>query len=612
MEAFLAFDPHNYPFLVEYNCRFLEVISRIAFKHGIITCDSKEAARKLLSRSEEQELLSNVLVLIFTPFIASLRIVGEEQSSCGLLSGAAPNARIRCVQYMDHVILHVSEAVTPTRGSHQAERTVSSERSLYYFVELMKLAFGSNPMSAKWDESQRNLMVSLHRSWLSSNSSPAYLFEVNAPVDQFQGISGHNPSSFQAMDRLLVSANLKATLTLMLQTVLSKSRLFLKLYGEVPSQALMYVNGKFTCEFSNQSTSRLSKKDLILLQLLVESKCMPKNSGIKRETTGAASSTHDEDDEEVSYFGDTESELEESTESRVRGISRFSQSVMQSISEKTAVPSMTGTSAFLLFAEGWTDGARLPIAVRVIKVTDVIVILLISELSTRFQAKSIHSVIATLIKAVYARHEFKGFDELHEFDKSCSHLKKILERSQTRASKQLIHHLSQLTEADIRKYCSSFAKNEMPVRVDALSSAVCSTLRMHYHENVYLFEKKRMQKVSEMEQVRWQMMSMQSFAQEQTRLYMEYLEVKSKVAMTPEPHAALVPGLRAFVYVDRRINTIVWAVADHRTRAAIAPAVAHAYISLKSGKLRSSFSVNELIGHYFHWFENMRVSETVF
>lgn len=394
----------------------------------------------------------------------------------------------------------------------------------------------------------------------------------------------------------------------MLHTIMSKSRLFLKLYGEVPSQALLYVGGKYTCEFSNQFSSRLSKKDLILLQLLVECKCMP-NNGRSQTSAGIKSSSQEEDDEEVSYFGDTESEQDQSTESKFREITVLTQLMTQSFSENMAPSSVTGGSSFLLFAEGYKNGgARLPIAVRVIKVTDVIVILLVSELSTRFQAKTIHSIISTLIKAVYARQDLSGFDDLYEFDKSCSNFRKILERSRTRASRQLMSRMSQLTQADIRKYCSGFTKSEMPVKIDALSSAVCSSLRAHYHENVYQFEKKRMQKVSEMEQVRWHLMSMQTFAQEQTRMYSEYLEVKSKISMMTEPYTTVVPGLRAFVYVDRRINTMIYAVADLKTREALAPAVAHAYLALKSGNLKSSFTVNELCGHYFHWFENTRVS----
>lgn len=189
MEAFLAFDPQNHPFVIEYNNRFLDVIARIALKHGILPCSSKESARRLLARSEDSELLTNIIVLVFAPCVASLRIIGEEESSSNLLSQMVPNARFRYVDYLDHVILHVSEAITPARAPSRPDRTVASERSLDYFVELMKFAFGSNPTSARWDECQRNLLVSLHRWWLSSNSCPSYLLEVNT-------LLSHHPTHF--------------------------------------------------------------------------------------------------------------------------------------------------------------------------------------------------------------------------------------------------------------------------------------------------------------------------------------------------------------------------------------------------------------------------------
>lgn len=177
MEAFLAFDPHNYPFLVDYNSRFVDVIARIAFKQGIVPSSSKEAARRILLKSDSDEL-STILVLVFAPYVASLRVLGQRNSSVNPLGDTLPNARIVFTEYMDHVILHVTDSSTSCKPLGHG--TVTSERSLFYFVELIKLAFGSNPMVARLDEAQANLVRSLHRYWMSSHSSPVYLLEVNS------------------------------------------------------------------------------------------------------------------------------------------------------------------------------------------------------------------------------------------------------------------------------------------------------------------------------------------------------------------------------------------------------------------------------------------------
>ena len=361
-----------------------------------------------------------------------------------------------------------------------------------------------------------------------------------------------------------MSANLKATLTLILQTVLYKSRDFLKSYGEVPSQALLYVNSKFVCEFSTHSSHRLSKKDLILLQLLVECKCMPSTASRSFPPSPSKGSTchSDSNEEETSYFGDTESECEDDSQKRRRTSSLAEVPLLHSFAKGVSGGDVFNALTFLLFLEVSKDVAdlRLPFCVRVIQVTTAVVAVLICELSSRFQAKSIHSVINTLTKASSGRKE-RGVCDLQEFDKSSLHLKKILERNPSRSAKQLKDRLNKLIQCDIRKYCCGFVKNDLPVQVDALSSAICSSLRTFYQETVYDFEQNRLSRVTALEQVRWHVISMQSFCHEQTHLYLEYLEVKSKINMTIEPYTSVIPGLKAFVYVDRKINSLVFAAA---------------------------------------------------
>ena len=175
MEAFLAFDPHNYPFLVDCNSRFLDVLSRIACKNHLLSCDSKEAAKRLLLKSDNEDL-TNILVLVFAPYVASLRVLGH-QPLPPLLCDLIPGSHVSFVEYLDHVVLHVTDS-SRLHSKHDC-KSVSHPRSLYYFVELLKLAFGSCPSAARTDHRQRDLVLALHRHWTASYAAVIYLFEVS-------------------------------------------------------------------------------------------------------------------------------------------------------------------------------------------------------------------------------------------------------------------------------------------------------------------------------------------------------------------------------------------------------------------------------------------------
>src|SRR5437868_1577098 len=112
---------------------------------------------------------------------------------------------------------------------------------------------------------------------------------------------------------------------------------------------------------------------------------------------------------------------------------------------------------------------------------------------------------------------------------------------------------------DVRKYCTGFNRIDLPTRVDALCSSVCSSLRSLYHESVYMFEMNRLKKVQLLDQFKWHVSSIQTFSMKESSLYLEYLDVKSRINMTIDPYVSIIPGLKAFLFADRKLNILVYA-----------------------------------------------------
>lgn len=176
MDAILAFDPYNYPFLLEFNSQFLDVVTRIACKLNLVQASSRETCRRMLAKSENEEL-SNVLVLILAPYVTNLRVLRQE-SFPNPFTDIVKSVTISFFEYMGHVILHVRDSNKNGKVSRSNIKITESDNNLYYFVELLKFAFGTNPMSARLDTEQANLVLSLYRHWVVNSSNPIYATQV--------------------------------------------------------------------------------------------------------------------------------------------------------------------------------------------------------------------------------------------------------------------------------------------------------------------------------------------------------------------------------------------------------------------------------------------------
>lgn len=557
---------------------------------------------------------------------------------------------------------------------------------------------------------------------------------------------------------------------MILQAILSLSRDFLKNFGEIPILGLLYENGKLVSEFSNQPSGKLSRKDMVLVQLLLEGVISRNQSQSTSQVSSSATSTSNSkrypsqntlndlpfvasplgrryhrfnsfpsppdqevvDDEEQSYFGDTEDafgdeiasttttansttpvkstanksngsginttttktnfnvndrsstpsriRLESPLESRGRSTSLYvSSTPSSSIPQKSTTASSPSkyhrhhrhfssvqleltdlisssyccansqqhspfvvdqsransqlTNAFLLFLEPLTRSSnspsnastfsssyssssssyascpcanlRLPYCLRVLKVTSSLVLVTISELSTRFVARSIHVILDTFSKLLYSRttdHPCPSIHQMAEFERACTHLHRLFENSSK--NKLLADRLLGLVETNqVKKF---FYKTlDLPLKLDALASSLSSSLRDLYHEMVYSFEQCRISKVSHLEQVQLHHASCQSLIRERAALYLEYISVKSMINMRIDPYVPLIPGLKGFVYMDRKFNCLIHALASQpKMKEIMVTGLTQAYSRLMTGQLVSEFVKDNFSLCYLMWFED--------
>lgn len=233
MDALILFNSFNYPVLSEYNGYFLDIVAKIAIKHNLIcfagsgdvtsdsgisrstkaapgfvitspngkktsplpkdskhkgnsftasngslsgsmnsNCYSRDCMRRILIGDREQ--FNSVIQLILAPYVASVRVYKEKCNMSNLLFETIKTTRIYFTEYLDHIILHIGDS-----SGAEVKHARKAQRKIHYFTEILKFTFGSNLSTAKIDDRQSALAISLYRTWISSQTSPVYLIEVS-------------------------------------------------------------------------------------------------------------------------------------------------------------------------------------------------------------------------------------------------------------------------------------------------------------------------------------------------------------------------------------------------------------------------------------------------
>lgn len=90
MEALVMFDPQNFPIITHYNDQFITNLTDIAIKLKLV--ENLGTGERTRMRNHE---INDLISLIFSPFIASIRVLNGKSSFTGnLLSEHVTNTRI--------------------------------------------------------------------------------------------------------------------------------------------------------------------------------------------------------------------------------------------------------------------------------------------------------------------------------------------------------------------------------------------------------------------------------------------------------------------------------------------------------------------------------------
>lgn len=92
MDAVMVFDSHNYLIYSKYNRKFLHEISVLAQKFGLVQCSSLKKINKLLFINYNE--LQTVIVLIFAPYIASIRVLQNQCPPLDVFTNRSDKVRI--------------------------------------------------------------------------------------------------------------------------------------------------------------------------------------------------------------------------------------------------------------------------------------------------------------------------------------------------------------------------------------------------------------------------------------------------------------------------------------------------------------------------------------
>lgn len=357
--------------------------------------------------------------------------------------------------------------------------------------------------------------------------------------------------SLQATELLLLSPNIQSMFTRLLQYVLSNSRDFLANFNEHPNYCLMFMHRKLVSQYSCRNAIRLSKKNMILITLLVEA--INSLSDYQSETTENLLFSDAEEEEAMEYFGDNDDSDRE--DERVSSPSSTRSHKKSSFSNESPVKicldDLPCQSHIVFLAKGESSDILHPFCARVFSISSSLRLVLLSELRSSELAASIHTILDFLNCVQYNKSELNGFVSLHKVERSFQKLKLNLKEKNCRPVMKL---LERLLKSDLRKICLELEeRSELPAVVEALCSSICASLREIYHNHVYLKELYRLECDADSKVLTAFWDSLRIYCEQRVADYVDYLEVKSERNMTVEPYLSIVPELVAFIYVDRQV-----------------------------------------------------------
>ncbi|XP_053210700.1 BLOC-3 complex member HPS1-like [Panonychus citri] len=657
MDCLMIFDVNNYLIYVKPNRKFLEGLSSLVFDSKLSDLPSVEKVTQLLVKDSKQ--LENMIVLIFAPYVAAIRVLGEESPTLDVFQDKYPTVKLIHSQFLDYIFFYVAD----TTNFHHDKQM---EHNLITLVAISKFLFGVALSEIKGDDKQMNLLTSMYNNWLINSSCPVYLVE--------------------AMEKLFISQSIQKVFgDLLRSNVIKLSSQTDRFSIEIPSHGLFFVERKLLTRTSSRNATKLNKGDLVLITLLVDTLQRTREYYSEDEDKLKMSFYNKEDEDnqgnrDDDYINDEDEDYEEKVifqdETRKEnesdiivvdddGESPKSQKIplaliSESLSSETSSSSSSSSSNSpsptsyrsdnphlrprrvghsrekkhqyrwkefdqrLIFLHSSVDQRYLvPFYLRYIRIAEEISLVILSQLPTTLMTFHIHNLLNILNMLQYRPKDLRCSHTLQEFDVSLAKLNRHLNETVNQPSdliRTLMIKLNQVSKSEIRKHIlSRNGMEEISAQLDSLASSVSTILKTVYCEKIYLHHSRLIERFNSDPIVTNFLFSLKNGCSYIFKDYLDYFRVKSQRNMAIEAYLDVVPGLVGFIYVDRNLNELIMAKVDDGDDAigdfnllnlnlsinVLPRLVETAYVNLSSkGQLTSTWSENGLSFNYIIWFES--------
>ena len=92
MDCLMIFDVNNYLIYVKPNRKFLDGLSSLIFDSKLSDLPTTEKIVQLLIKDSKQ--LENMIVLIFAPYVAAIRVLGEDSPILDVFQDKYPSVKL--------------------------------------------------------------------------------------------------------------------------------------------------------------------------------------------------------------------------------------------------------------------------------------------------------------------------------------------------------------------------------------------------------------------------------------------------------------------------------------------------------------------------------------
>ncbi|XP_071033343.1 BLOC-3 complex member HPS1 isoform X2 [Parasteatoda tepidariorum] len=513
MKGILLFDNLNDVAFYDIDVELSQHIQKLGIKDGLI---------ETFSVNEEKRIDKNVLMQLFSPLIASYKV----------MQGQFGN-KYRYVESEDGLLLVFDEVLNYVAVSicHEEEKLEEVQKELSLFLIVVEMLFGPTLHLLKGENiplnesiSRSELIVLILNKWrVLKSEQQIYLVE--------------------AVERLIINQDITAMCINLLQVVLEKVRQTHK--DGTYLHAFVLVDTKLLALYSSRNSGHLSKEILLFLILIVQVLKTPTTTSKSEEIENPLS-----DDEFFIPISNVTKAALLNEENQTKKSSGFKEE-----------ESKVGSHSLLIYLKS-RAGLLVPHILYIIEVTNRITLTILYEFTAQgVLSGNIASLIKQLNNLLYhplQRHPMGNFVDLErDFKKLTDMLWKMKAPvDRERHVRRLITKWDQLKQSDLEEFFKN-PKNKItnPRLESGLSS--CCELLMTVFEDIIARPCLQYEQKSHLPDHQEIFKVIQKLSVKRLSDVADFLEVKSVQNITMASYITDYPGLIHFIYIDRNCDCMI-------------------------------------------------------